>query len=433
MLREIMVCVLIGICSVLVVFLFITDSLTKKRKRILFAIVFASMLLVLSEELAYLYDGIPGKAAFFITRISKFFNYGLNLSIIYAFAQYLKDMLRNEGKLEEMPKNFKLTEQILLVGEVLVIFSQFTKFYYFYDANNVYHRSNFYGISYIFSSVTILILTANVIRFRKIFSKKLFLPFLMFTLAPLVASIAHFFIRGIPLIGATIVAMAVLLYCFSILDANEAVRNAHQKEMDLLLEKQKHTDLMVEQTTLALAETIDAKDKYTNGHSKRVAEYSVMIAEVAGKTHEECKKIYLAALLHDVGKIGIPDAIINKEGKLTDEEYAIVKTHPQVGRDILSKISISPDLAVGASFHHERYDGKGYPFGLKGEEIPETARIIAVADTFDAMTSKRSYRDGLPKGKVVKELVNGMGTQFDPKFAKIMVEISSTLFERALV
>ena len=433
MLREIIVSALIGICLVLMIFLFITDSLSKKRRRILFAIVFASAMVALSEQVAFLYNGVIGAAACIIARIGKFLNFSLNLVIIYTFIQYLKDILKVEGRLKESPKSFKFTEQLLLVGEVLIIVSQFTGFYYYYDINNIYHRTSLYGISYIFPGISILVMAAEIIKYRKVFGKKLFLPFLIFTLAPLVAAIAHYFVRGTPLISLTIVAMGVLLYCSSILDANEAVRAAHQKEMDLLLEKQNHADQMVEQATLALAGAIDAKDKYTNGHSKRVAEYSVMIAEIAGKNQEECKRIYLTALLHDIGKIGIPDAIINKEGKLTDEEYAIIKKHPQVGREILKEISIFPDLAIGASFHHERYDGNGYPYGLKGEEIPETARIIAVADTFDAMTSKRSYRDGLPKGKVVNELVNGMGTQFDPKFAKIMVEISGTLFKRALV
>ena len=180
---------------------------------------------------------------------------------------------------------------------------------------------------------------------------------------------------------------------------------------------------MVTQTTMALVEAIDAKDSYTNGHSNRVADYSVMIAERAGKTKEEQEEIYLIALLHDVGKIGISNAIINKKGKLTDEEYAEIKRHPTVGREILSKISIDPKLAIGASFHHERYDGKGYPMGLKGEEIPEIARIIAVADSYDAMASKRSYRDVLPKEKIRSELVKGKGTQFDPSFAEIMINI----------
>ena len=119
----------------------------------------------------------------------------------------------------------------------------------------------------------------------------------------------------------------------------------------------------------------------------------------------------------------MPNAIINKTTKLTEEEYEIIKTHTTKGKEILEKISISPDLPIGAHYHHERYDGKGYPDGLKGEEIPEIARIIAVADTYDAMASRRSYRDGLPMEKIRSEIMDGMGKQFDSKFAHIMVEM----------
>ena len=148
-----------------------------------------------------------------------------------------------------------------------------------------------------------------------------------------------------------------------------------------------------------------------------------MIAELVGKDVKERQNIYLAGLLHDVGKIGIPENIINKDSKLTDEEYAIIKTHPVIGNQILQKIKKNPDLSIGAHYHHERYDGRGYPEGLKGEEIPEIARIIAVADAYDAMTSKRSYRDILPQEVVRNEIVKGKGTQFDPAFAEIMLSL----------
>ncbi len=177
---------------------------------------------------------------------------------------------------------------------------------------------------------------------------------------------------------------------------------------------------LFEQTATALVNAIDAKDEYTHGHSARVAEYSKKIAALAGKTPAECEEIYYIALLHDVGKIGIPGSIINKTGKLTDEEYAVIKKHPVLGSQILRSISEYPDLMIGARYHHERYDGKGYPDRLKSEDIPEVARIISVADAYDAMTSKRSYRDPIPQQTVREEIVKGSGTQFDPKFAKIM-------------
>ena len=173
----------------------------------------------------------------------------------------------------------------------------------------------------------------------------------------------------------------------------------------------------------ALASAIDAKDTYTNGHSRRVADYSAKIAEAAGKSPEDCEKIYFAALLHDVGKIGVPIEILTKKGRLTKEEFDYIKQHPVQGSQILANISNYPWLAIGAKYHHERFNGKGYPEGLSGTDIPEIARIIAVADAYDAMTSNRSYRDAMPQHIVREELVKGTGTQFDPDFARIMIHM----------
>ena len=177
------------------------------------------------------------------------------------------------------------------------------------------------------------------------------------------------------------------------------------------------------QTVKALATAIDAKDKYTNGHSTRVAEYSKMIAARSGYSKAEQDEIYMMALLHDVGKIGVPDSVINKTSKLTDKEYSMIRQHPVIGDSILGSIKERPDLAIGARWHHERYDGKGYPDGKAGEDIPEEARIIAVADAYDAMTSRRSYRDVMSQDDVMSEIEKGMGTQFDPTFAKAMLSI----------
>ncbi len=172
-----------------------------------------------------------------------------------------------------------------------------------------------------------------------------------------------------------------------------------------------------------LAEAIDAKDTYTNGHSGRVADYSREIARRYGYSKKAQDEIYMMGLLHDVGKIGVPDAVINKPGKLTDEEFALIKKHPDLGHKILKQITEMPKLSVGARWHHERFDGRGYPDGLAGEDILEEARIIAVADAYDAMTSRRSYRSILPQDVVRNEIVKGRGTQFDPVFADIMLQI----------
>lgn len=173
----------------------------------------------------------------------------------------------------------------------------------------------------------------------------------------------------------------------------------------------------------SLTDAIDAKDTYTNGHSGRVAKYSKEIARRYGYSEKAQGDIYMMGLLHDVGKIGVPDAVINKPAKLTDEEFALIKNHPSMGSRILKNIKEMPALATGARWHHEKFGGGGYPDGLSGNDIPEEARIIAVADAYDAMSSRRSYRDVLPQEVVRGEIEKGKGTQFDPKFADIMLSM----------
>lgn len=202
-------------------------------------------------------------------------------------------------------------------------------------------------------------------------------------------------------------------------------------QTDLTCEVEKKTEVVkaqhekLERISMQIVKTlsgaIDAKDTYTNGHSTRVAEYARKIARNAGFTKEQQNDIYMMGLLHDVGKIGISEAIINKPARLTDEEYQVIKAHPLMGAQILSNITEFPMLATGARWHHERYDGKGYPDQISGEEIPAEARIIAVADAYDAMSSRRSYRDVLPQEFIRKELVKGKGTQFDPEYTDIML------------
>lgn len=170
----------------------------------------------------------------------------------------------------------------------------------------------------------------------------------------------------------------------------------------------------IDDITKVFSECVDMRDAYTNGHSSRVAKYTALLARELGKSDGEVQKMHQVALLHDVGKISIPDAVLNKPGRLTNDEFAVMKSHAQRGAEVLSNIKIEMGLAEGAGAHHERYDGKGYPKGLKGEEIPEVARIISVADAFDAMHSTRPYREKMELGAAVEEIKKGSGTQFSP-------------------
>ncbi len=196
----------------------------------------------------------------------------------------------------------------------------------------------------------------------------------------------------------------------------------HHKTQVLLRKQAEHKELINEMTSV-FASCIDMKDAYTNGHSHRVAKYTAMLAERLGKSPEEIEELYNIALLHDIGKISIPDKILNKPERLTDEEFAEMKNHSQRGYEILKEIAIDPQLSQGAGYHHERVDGKGYPRGLKGDEIPESARIIAVADTFDAMYSTRPYRKRLPLDVVAGEIQRAAGTQLDAPVVSAFMEL----------
>ncbi len=190
----------------------------------------------------------------------------------------------------------------------------------------------------------------------------------------------------------------------------------------------------LEQSYLDMIETlryaVEAKDSYTRGHSDRVSEYSVLIGEKLGLPEEQIKILRIGGLFHDIGKIGIPDRILLKPEKLSDDEYSQIKNHPSIGAHILSSSAIFKNIIPIVKHHHERYDGNGYPSRLKGEEIPYVARIAAVADTFDAMTSRRSYRGPIDIEKVKEEIKRCEGTQFDPQIAEVFLEILNNNFDK---
>ncbi|EOC99659.1 HD-GYP domain-containing protein [Caldisalinibacter kiritimatiensis] len=194
------------------------------------------------------------------------------------------------------------------------------------------------------------------------------------------------------------------------------------------------TKHMYIETIHALTKTIEAKDSYTSGHACRVAEYSVKLAKALNLSDRKIENIKTAALLHDIGKIGIDDEILKKPGKLTDVEYNMIKQHPVIGSDILKDVDFLDEVAKIIKYHHERYDGRGYPEGLKADKIPLEAAILSIADVYDAMTTDRPYRGALTKEKAIKEIKENSGTQFHPKltdaFIKIIrQEISKELLE----
>ena len=208
---------------------------------------------------------------------------------------------------------------------------------------------------------------------------------------------------------------------------------SQMQEIKDINEKLKNTYEALEKAYLESIETlrytVEAKDSYTRGHSDRVSEYSYLIGKYLNLPEDDLKKLKLGGLFHDIGKIGIPDSILLKTERLTDDEYSEIKNHPAIGAHILSNASMFADIIPIVKHHHERYDGNGYPGKLKGEDIPYLARITAVADTFDAMTSRRAYRDPLPLDVVKSEFEKNSGTQFDPNIVPVFLDILNNHYD----
>jgi putative nucleotidyltransferase with HDIG domain len=198
--------------------------------------------------------------------------------------------------------------------------------------------------------------------------------------------------------------------------AASAVLGRHREIFSLAPKETRNIEIAI-----AFTEALDAKDRYTAGHSRRVMEYSLQIAKYMSLPANEIERLKMSALLHDIGKIGIPDSILQQRHKLSAEDYAVIKRHPEIGANILKSIGSFDGLVSSIYYHHERYDGSGYPHGLRGEQIPLGARIIAAADSFDAMTSGRSYRSALSFDLALVELKFSQGVQLDPHITEVFI------------
>lgn len=315
-------------------------------------------------------------------------------------------------------KTMRIPLLIPVVLNVAFAFSAFfTKLGYYYDQYGKFHRGPYGWIPHIIVFTYLLVLmtiTFAIKDKRRSFERT---TVLLICTMIMFGAMAESVFNSYAVLRVAIVAGLIFYYMFF----------QSERYRDEIIEKHVEQTQMSERLTLqmvmALARTVDAKDSYTNGHSQRVAEYAREIAKRLDKSEDFQREIYYMGLLHDIGKIGVPDHIINKTSRLTDEEFSTIKSHPVIGAEVLQDITEMPNLYYGARWHHERYDGKGYPDGLRGDQIPVEARIIAVADCYDAMTSKRSYRDVLPQSVVRSELARAKRTQLDPFMANIMLEM----------
>lgn len=250
----------------------------------------------------------------------------------------------------------------------------------------------------------------------------LFFGLLVTMLSVIFESISVYFVVSI---SGIFIGIGILILLFiNVIRTIHIIRNIIKQQQRAELDKRKkHMEEMSLQLMQTLSTTIEAKDEYTRGHSHRVAQYSVLIAEALGWNTKDIDHLQYAAYLHDIGKIGIPDTILNKPSKLTNEEFAIIKEHTTIGANILKNITLIDHVQEVVKYHHERYDGLGYPDGLKGKEIPIQARIVAVADSYDAMSSRRIYRNQLSKQQIIAEFQQNKGTQFDPEITDIFLQL----------
>ena len=412
--------ILTGICG-LILFLSISIKNLSTKSRTTFIMVnFCATILILADRFAYIYRGDQSEVGFWMVRITNFLTYLMIITVLYYYTKLIKNILIEGGMVTKRIKRMLVIDICCGVDVLLLVVSQFFGLLYTFDELNQYQRSPLNWISYILPLTVMILQLSIVIQYWKSIPRKLFYVLVLFDVLPIFASVVQVYVYGLSLANMAVVILVILLYFIALNDMNQMAEKSGTLEMEHLRDQQARMERLLDQTATSLIDALDAKEKYTQGHSRRVAKYARELARLAGKDEKELYEIYYAALLHDIGKIGIPDEIINKKGKLTSEEYEIMKQHPVLGREILSGITGMPYLAIGANFHHERYDGTGYPEGLKGEEIPELGRILAVADAYDAMSSMRSYRDAIPQQKIREEFIKHSGTQFDPDYAKLM-------------
>lgn len=356
-------------------------------------------------------------------------------SLSYLFLQYVKGYVtRDNGNKGEATFN----RVMLILQYALLFINMFTGFIFGFNENGEYVHGVIYLLVYAVPLYYTCISAYILLKNRNQFKKKQVFSIIAYMICLLLGVLlqALFFPNVLLTLFTCSITIFIIMFSmetpdYQLLTQTLAELNTLQQNLQQEVKRQtkeaedrrEKVERLSQQVILTLAKTIDAKDKYTKGHSERVADYSKEIAKRMNFPEQRQQEIYRMGLLHDIGKIGVPDTIINKTGKLTDEEFRIIQTHPVIGSEILNTISELPEIASGARSHHEKYNGTGYPDKLAGENIPLASRIIGVADAYDAMTSKRSYRGILPQEVVRAEIVKGKGTQFDPQCADMMLEM----------
>lgn len=415
-------------CFSFALLLIVTQYLTSRRKKILIFGELVATTLLLSDRMAYMYSGDTSSIGFFMVRISNFLVFFLTSAFVLGFNMYLSNLITDGKKDIKIPKRLIGAGIGAIAGMIMVVISQYTGLYYWFDENNVYHRGPGFLLCYFVPILCPLIQYSVIRQYKKHFSKLIYISLVLYIFVPIIMGIIQIFTYGISIVNMAMVAVSISLYVFTYVDINRAAIQAHNMEVSELRAGEEKMKRLFKQTTEAFVKVIERKNPYSKGYSARVANTAKKIAQMAGMDEKTCDEVYYAALLHDVGIIGIPEEIIEKDEQLNEEEREIMKRKPVISGEILSVIEEYPYLLNGVLYSHERYDGSGYPEGLKGKAIPEVARIIGVADAYCSMTSKKKYRKPLPYITVRENFVEQSGTTFDPKYAQIMLQIMDENF-----
>ena len=422
--------IICGSCGMLIFLLFNTRFLYRSRKVILIFMEIIAFFLLWYDRLAYVYSGDLSHKGYVMVRLSNFMVFFLTSAIVFVFILYVSDLVKHETELDKLPKRLSVSAVLSAVGMLMAVISAFTDFYYYFDENNMYHRGPGFLIAYIIP-VLCPVMTYTVIRqYKRMFSRLIYISLVLYIFVPILCGILQIFLYGISIVNMSMVGVSVFLYIFMYLDLNNELRHAHEIEIQNMQGEQIRMQRLFDQTATAFVSAVEKKDEFTKGHALRIAEYAREIARRAGKNDEECKKAYYAALLHDVGLIGIPDSVIKQDSDPDKWDYETMRKKPLISEEILSSISEYPYLSQAARYSHERYNGTGYPEGLKGKDIPEIARIVGTADAYVTMTTRKRYRDAIPGFMAREVFIKGAGEEFDPEFASIMVRIMDSEVNR---
>jgi len=412
---------LTAVCLLIAFLLVFTKALSAKRKKILIAVELIAACLLYFDRMAYIYAGDPSITGYFMVRFSNFIVFFMTSGVLLGFNLYLADLLKVEGKLEQIPRRLMVVQIGSLIGMMLIVITQFTGWIYYVDEANLYHRGPVFLLGYVLPVVCPLIQFSVIWQYRKCFSRLILTAMIVYIFVPVTCGIIQIYAYGISIVNMSMVLVSIFFYIFTYLDINDEMERMHRAEMEELEKEKRSMKMLFEQTVIAFVNGAEKKDGVHQGHSGHVAEMARRIAKASGKSEEECDEVYYTALLHNVGMVALPDNVLLRRDNPGSEEKKILRQLPEISSEILSGITAYPYLSEGARYCYEEYDGSGYPDGKKGDEIPVSSRIVAIAEAYEDLTTKKNNRDPLPMAFVREEFVKNAGSRFDPELTDVLV------------